>query len=85
MRNIFLRERMEYINFPRLGRYCTVRIGCIRASAAASRGLADGNVARARVDRVGIAMSVMFLVYSEIDVAGRTMCMCDTIDVHLRD
>lgn len=85
MRNIFLRNQVERIYFPRLGKYCTMRIECVRASAAASRGLADGNVAHARVDCVGIAMSVTFSRYSEIDVAGRTMCMCKAIDVHLRD
>jgi len=53
---------MEFINFPILGKYRTMRIECIRASAAASRGLTDGNVAHARVDCVGIAMSVTFSV-----------------------
>jgi len=51
---------VEYIYFLRLDKYYTMRIKCIRASAAASRGLADGNVAHARVDCVGIAMSVTF-------------------------
>jgi len=48
----------------------------------APRGLADGNVARAAasadVDRdVGNTSR-----YPEIDVAGRTPCTCDAIDVH---
>lgn len=71
LRNIFLRERAKYVYFPRLGKYCAV--ACIRASEAASRGLADGNVAHARA-RLRVAMSVTFSACPEIDV-GRTICV----------